>query len=595
MSGQPSSPDEAQHPPAALSRRRCLLAGLLAGLGYAACTALAFDPIGFWPAGLLAVAPLAGLTLWMVAARARARWCGLGAAVGALPWWLFSLHWIVDVSALGYAPLALFMSAYLWLFVAAARSVCRGVSGWVWPISFATAWLAVEFLRGSVVLMGFPWYLAGHPLIDAPPLLLSWPAAIGGAYLVSWLVALLGALLAIVWSVRTSRKAALTGLAVFGGLWLGGGLVARVMTPADDGSFEVAVIQTNVPQDNKTAWFVEQRVRDFAEMQELVEIAANVNPDVIVWPESMFPGFTLAEAEAREEARARVVWRLEPEAGRGLPREIPATLLRSQLLDQQAAVNIPMLVGATANDGLEIVADDAGRLRYLRDARYNSVFLIEDGAVAEARYDKLRLTPFGEVMPYISAWPWLEQKFLAVGARGMAFDLSPGAGPVRFEVRTPTGDVTIATPICFEATVAPVCRRLVFEGGERRAGLLVNATNDGWFGSFTAGRRHHMLAARWRCVELATPMVRAANTGISAAIDARGAVLASGVDGQPGADLTSGVLTTRIEPGRGVTPYARVGDWPGWLSVLAVAAMMMGGVVRRRFASARPEPAEDAV
>src|SRR5262249_19106398 len=151
-----------------------------------------------------------------------------------------------------------------------------------------------------------------------------------------------------------------------------------------------------------------------------------------------------------------------------------------------------------------------------------------------------------------------------VGAGGMSFDLAAGEHLTVFSLEL-TGTrvpgkpdpackyLTFVTPICFEATKSELCRRLVYEHGARRAALLINVSNDGWFGStqgwrllFTGGRQQHLQAARWRCVELGVPMIRAVNTGISAWIDRTGKVRQAGPDNRESLVNVDGILVASI-------------------------------------------------
>ena len=125
------------------------------------------------------------------------------------------------------------------------------------------------------------------------------------------------------------------------------------------------------------------------------------------------------------------------------------------------------------------------------------------------------LTPFGETMPYISSWPWLEEKMLAVGAEGMSFNLDASRAINRLTLGwTPRSDGTqassllkpqasliLATPICFEDTVARVCRKMIYSGRRKTADIFVNLSNDGWFSSFDARRKQHAQIARFRCID----------------------------------------------------------------------------------------------
>ncbi|MEO0483828.1 MAG: apolipoprotein N-acyltransferase [Planctomycetota bacterium] len=294
--------------------------------------------------------------------------------------------------------------------------------------------------------------------------------------------------------------------------WVGGGAVTT------NDLVRIAAVQTNLPMDNKVRWGVDRRVADFVRFVERTREAAAADPDVIVWPETMFPGQTLDPESLAAERRTGLAWNVTT---RGW---IPSTTIADELLLFQAELGAPMVVGATGYRGLTFEPDGEGVRRDWEGA-YNAAMVVSGGEVSQRWYAKLHLTPFGEVMPGISRFPSLERALLSLGAAGMSFDLDAGDDAVTLNVPTRRrGPVRIGTPICFEATAAWVCRRLVDRDDGAR--VLVNLTNDGWFGDFDLGRRWHTMHARWRCVELGVPMVRAANTGASCAIDGRGRITA---------------------------------------------------------------------
>ena len=439
-----------------------------------------------------------------------------------------------------------------------------------------------------MVLTGYPWLLVGQPMIDVPAL--AAPAMVGGQYLVGLLVAVVAGAVADVLGPGSRRLGpAVAGLGFCVAVVAGANVL--VVQKQDGGiQIDVGVVQTNVPQDNKIAWTVEQRLADWLRFEALTSQAAESRPDLIVWPETMFPGMGLDAQTLEAERSAGLEWALdrippefEPDARRddeGRWR-VPTTVFADRLLRLQSQLGVPIVIGSIASRGTRFETDAEGRVAARFDARFNSVFLVRGGAIEPARYDKMKLTPFGEVIPYVSAWPWLERMAMAVGAHGMRFDLEAGSSPHLFEAPVGTDGrvVRFATPICFEPTWTGQARGLVYRAHHRRADLLVNLTNDGWFGSFDAGRAQHLLAVRWRCLELGVPMVRAANTGISALIDSRGRVVSEGVQG--GHTRTDGVLLGRVtlpdqaDPG---TPYARIGNVVGF-SVLGLTGALLGASV----------------
>src|SRR5262245_28184481 len=473
------------------------LMSVVAGLIHAALMAAAFPSFNLWPCVLLAPAPLVWLAIHLADRTPpgprrwrRALGIMLLVAAGVLPFDLYEQRWLIDVTAPGYGPLAVAMALFPGAFVVLLGRMRRALP-WL-PVSLGAPvlWTGLEVLRGEVAFTGYPWYLLAHPLIASP--LLAMPAAIVGTYGVSFLVVVPSGVAADVLGARRRWIApAVLGL---GSVALV--VVAPWLTPSagPGGIFRVAVVQTNIPQDNKLDWMLEQKTNDFERFLELTRraAAADPRPDVIVWPETMFPGMYLDPDAVAQERRFGVYRRADKR---------PTTdLFHDRLLAFQAEIGIPMLVGAIGADNVRVHEGDS---LPLPDAVYNSVFVIQHGQVQSTRYDKIGLTPFGVVLPYASAWPWLERQIMAFGARGMTFELTAGTTPRVFRIpsRLPDrAEVVIATPICFEATKAGLCRRLLagYEGMPR---IVINLTNDGWFGSFDAGRWQHLQSARWRAVE----------------------------------------------------------------------------------------------
>ncbi len=556
-------PGASRHP-----RLAAFGAGLISSAGWV----LAYPPVSFWPAAVLIVWPVIRL------ARgnghrgfSRALLFGLG----TVPAWAWLTRWAASGAPAGYpllvGYLALFAALTCW---AVARLRRAGV-----PMMLAgpIAWVGVEFFRGAIAFDGFPWFLAAHPLIDAPATdhnpVLAWPAMFLGTYAVSGMLVLAVAALDRLLTPPRPRWAWAAAAAI--PLWPLGSLPGWAACDPATPPPVVGIIQTNIPQSIRGGWGPDERVADWKTMRRLLAEAAGhtPRPDVLVIPETMFPGSVLQDDAARIERENRIVWYVTAPDGRRA--ELPVSAIRDDVLKTQESLGIPLLIGTIRYEGFRITAEPDG-LRYESDHKYNSVFLVRGGRVRSAVYDKQQLTPFGEVMPYISAWPWLEKQLLAVAASGMRFDLAEGRSRTVFSIPAAGGgSVRVVTPVCFEATLPDICRGLVFEGGRRRADLLVNMTNDGWFYHAAGGRSLHELAARWRCVELATPMARAANTGISAVIDRRGVAVASL---EPERE---GVLVSPVETCTGSTVYARIGDLAGWLflaaTILGLAASYAPG------------------
>lgn len=568
---------------------------VLSGLGYAVFTALSLPPAGLWPLTLAAAAPL----VWAGCAADPRGWGAVRAALlaglGTLPLWVVEEVWLINVSAPGYPLIAVYLALYPALFVWALAKA--RAADWPVPMSVVVPvlWTAVEVLRGEIALTGYAWFLLGQPLIESPAL--AAPAALVGVYGVSFLCAALAGAVADAagWS-GIPRSAGGVGALAVAAVWASASWVGERSTrPGAVETVRVGVVQTNLPQDNKIGWGVADRLRDMRTFLELTGQAAGSKPppDMIVWPETMFPGPALNPGAVQALHREAIVYAIKDAQGRPVEK-VNANVFHDELVEAQQGAGVPMLVGAVAIDGdaAAAVLDSPGSAKA---RRYNSVVLVDDGRATEARYDKIELTPFGEAIPYVWRWPGVQDWLVSLGAAGMHFDLSVGrrAGGIDVKVETPGGQsrtVRVATPICFEATRAGLCRRLVMgEGGGGEGGpapLLINVSNDGWFGSWDPGRRQHQLAARWRCVELGVPMVRAVNTGVSCAVDRRGRVTADRVSEKSETQTrVAGTLVAPVEI-RAEPPtnlFRRVGLIPAYV----VMALGLVGAVAFRFRAAR--------
>lgn len=504
----------------------------------------------------------------------------LGAALfglGHIPALGLAHAYIWTTAAPAYPLLLLYLAAFPAIVVyLAARISAR------WPRLPTVAvvpflWVAAEYLRGEWLLGGYPWYLLGHTLTpEGGPTLL---APYIGVYGCSLLLALIVCAVhdAISRFKDAKEKAQAFGVAVFV-LWAVSALVSiELPSPPTSRTFRVAVLQTNLPQDNKIGWSIADRVADHTRWLKLTEQAATKGqfgvegkrPQLVVWPETMFPGQALNPQSITAQRNAGLTFR-GPD---GKP--LDATWFADSLLETQARLDVPFLVGAIAADGLRFSTGEGGRVRTDADARTNSAILVTDGRPQAERYDKMDLMAFGEYIPLVHRWPAVQNWLTGLGAHGMSFDLAFGTSRTLFNVE----GVRIGTPICFEVCHEKACREFTTTAdGARRADLLINLTNDGWFYTSDFNRRMHLLQARWRCAETATPMVRAANTGISAAIDARGKLLTTKLDdGQP-TERTEGLLTAEVPLPALEAPttfYAKAGHHLNTLIAIAGAALTL--------------------
>jgi apolipoprotein N-acyltransferase len=568
---------------------------LLHAAMHAAILAIAYPPVNLWPAAFLAPVPLVWLAL-----RAGCTWRAL-AAVGVtqIILWLWMHRWIASVTILGYPVLALYLSLYAMLLVWVLRRMNSHPRLRRMPLllTLPVVWVGLEFLRGRVAFDGYPWFLLGHPLVEWPVLVQS--ADLFGAYFASFMAAVAAG--AVVDSLRRWRNAreapgarAISGrrraMLVAAPLFVAGLVHAsnlaygarRMWEPpagGEEARQRIIAIQTNLPQDNKIGWSVEDQSRDLPEFIELTRRAVaacggSAAIDLVVWPETMVPGLGF-DPETLDHVHA-----FGPDFEHLSRWPEAVTQLAAEL-------GIPMLVGSSAWVETRVVAEGEGRSRLEREHEYNSAFLIQPSDPPQ-RYDKVFLTPFGETMPYISRWPWLEERLLSLGAPGMTFalDASPEPAPLRLRARASRGGgvpatdepLVLGTPICFEDAVGWTCRELVWgEGngnGGKRCHLLVNLSNDGWFGGDDGGRAQHAQIARFRCIENRVPMVRAANTGLSVWIDSRGLLVGTIGSGRYGHARQAGWLQADPVIDCRSTLYGRIGDAWAWLCLTASVGLV---------------------
>jgi apolipoprotein N-acyltransferase len=599
---------------------------LLRGAAAALVFGLAFPPVNAWPLVLLWPALVAHAA---ISARTRAAaFLGLWLS-HAVAWFLLDT-WLVNVAAAGWPFLALYMAAWPALVGLLVRAARPGgpLGGLPVALVLGVAWAGLEALRGAFLFDGYPWYLLAQPLIEMPMLVQS--ASWLGVYFVGFLVAVISGSaidLRLALAARRAGGRMPRGrlVAAIGGPALAAGLVvhgAWRLAAIDENlrtvsgrEARVVLVQTDLPQDNKIGWPLEDQIDAMRRWLALARDGADQSeaggpglpprtPDLIVFPETMVPGFGFDPGVRATLERVGDVRAAFPGA-----------------IEQLAAgTGSTVLAGTMQIDGLEARRDERG-IRYEFGTRTNAVVAVgPDGVVS--RYDKRFLTPFGETMPWLSSWPWLERQLLALGAGGMSFDLEAGRGSRRLAIPTSAGGTWfIAAPICFEATVPALVHELMYRdrppvpapsaavaaAGVGRVenpaygipSLIVSVSNDGWFGMSDAGRRRHAQMARFRAIEHRVPLVRAVNTGYSIVVDSGGRITARLGPGDYGTARNEAVLVADV-PNEGrstylgpLTPYARIGPvWPG-ISLGLAAILAVAGAVRRPATGPRATNAKD--
>jgi apolipoprotein N-acyltransferase len=463
---------------------------------------------------------LTPVILTALARRAReALWLGW---LGGFVFFLVLLRWLnftfrtysAIPAPVVWLPTAL-LAAYCGFFVGAFAA---GLS-WIAErrsIALALAaapflWITGEWLRGHI-LGGFPWGALGYSQFQRLPVIQI--AELGGVYAVSFVIVSVNAM--IVGVVALSWRQAAVGL-LLGALVAGGTLafgVTRLGATPTPGTAAIAVVQPVIEQPLK--WDPQQATTTLGIYFALTRRAAREQPQLIVWPETSSP----------------TVLRRDPN-------------LLAALRELSQRLGIPLVVGS-------VDVDDQ-----VPDRFYNTAFLVTSRGI-EDRYDKIHLVPFGEYVPLgligiVRSWAEFVSQ-MEPGSRAVVFPGPPA----------PFGIV-----ICYEGIFPELVREFV-KGGAR---VLINMTNDAWFGR-TSGPWQHLGMYPLRAVEHRIAIARAANTGVSAFIGPSGRIE------RRMALFDRGVMTERLPLRVGDTIYTRFGDWFAYLAIASTAAVL-GATARR--------------
>lgn len=501
-----------------------------------ACSALALAPFEAWPVMFLTL-PVA---VWLIDGAGAGRFNGIPAA--ALSGWFFGfgyflagLYWVghaflVDADIFGWLlPFAVValpagMAIYMALGFALARLVWTRDASRI--LSLGAALTATEWLRGHL-FSGFPWNALGATLTG--PLAFAQIASLIGLWGLTLIAILIFAAPATLFDDRSNTKrpwlapllaaCGLIALAIFG--------TARLSAnPAgQETATRLRIMQPNLSQDVRFNYAAKADV-----MRHYLNLSArSTSPgssgiggaDILIWPESAFPFFLAREPDALAQI--------------------------ASLLPQGAV----LITGAVRPPSLQPNAKTT--------RAYNSIYTIDhQGTILDA-YDKLHLVPFGEYLPFQNAMEKLGFQQLTKLRGGYI----PGTRRRAIALKN-------APPV-----LPLICYEVIFpgevSGAGERAGWIVNLTNDGWFGK-SSGPYQHLQQARLRAIEEGLPIVRAANTGISAIIDPMGRMLAHLPLG------TEGVLDARLPRAISAPFYTRSGDVP---LALAVAILFLVALRRR--------------
>jgi apolipoprotein N-acyltransferase len=446
---------------------------------------LSLPPIGIWPMAWVAFVPL----MYSLSGAGMKRGFALGWLSGAV-FFLGTVYWVVN-SMHNYGGLPIYVSIFVMLLLVAFLSVYPAFFGLILGsvrygrhglglagiVAVPALWVALEYLRGYI-FTGFPWVLIGYSQVGNTTLIQF--ADLTGVWGVSFIILAVNTCIFLLLKARVDTGIKRPVNAVLAVLLMLTMVLAYgfIRVPQVDTEvlewpgLKVAVVQGGIDQQVKWDKGFQDKTLDI--YGDLSVKAAKEGSELIIWPETAVP-FYLGEHNPKEELVARIVRR----------------------------AGVHLLTGAPSYD-------------YDRQTRnvsyFNSAYFFAPDGRTIGRYDKAHLVPYGEYVPLRRFFPFIKKLTAGVGD----FSSGPGAVPIAFK------EEGLGVIICYEAIFPKISAAAVKNG----ATLLVNLTNDAWFGRSSAPYQHFSMSV-FRAVENRVFLVRAANTGISAVVDPVGRVLSA--------------------------------------------------------------------
>ena len=535
-----------------------------------------------------------GLVPWlfMIGKSRSTLWTFLASWLAGILFFTANMWWLVYVSIPGMIALMI----YLGLYWALAAILFRAL-GWVgeglrtedsglsknttsdsstqssvlspqsciFPVlGIAMGWVALEWLRGNL-FTGLPWMYLGHTQSPLP--VVCQIADTFGVYGVSFCVVALNAL--IYFYVRGDRHQLKSAAFTVAGLWIASGAYgvfrrAQMETACSPGP-RVLVVQPNYPQDNsgeKGATDAERLQFHLNATRAAIQTAGD-GIDLVCWSETMLPAIN-------EEYRA--AWREIPLRERNGTIVVPdygAALDRSvdSILELCKTHHVNVLTGGLYSTDLDPVKG------MFRDRRNSAYLFRSDGLMAAERSDKIHLVPFGEFIPFKNSryFHWIHDLFAKLSPYDWDYTLTAGSedSPVVMTLSSAklNQPVRVLVPICFEDIDPRLVAKLFRGDNAKRADLIVNITNDGWFKANQNAQ--HLQAAIFRSIENRVFTVRSVNTGISGFIDSYGRVKETIPVRTEGTAVATVMLDSRY------TFYTRFGDVFAMLCLAGIEAVSL--------------------
>ena len=449
----------------------------------------------------------------------------LGYGCGLL-WYLGTCYWVFDTMH-QYGGLGIPIAFLVLLLFALYLGLYHGVFGLIFSllaqkdpsrrlalVSAPFLWVTIELARTRI--SGFPWDLLGVTQVGNIPL--TRIATVTGVYGLSFEIVLVNVAFGAAFLVPRGRRRTLFAASIAAAVLLQAG--RWISLPPLTTDHTAVLLQQNLPVAETEAWtkdYFDRSLQEFSSLSLHPEPHPNLPPDLIVWPESPAPFQT----------------------------NDPIFQTAIGQLAQQS--NAWLVIGSIGVDNAQTF--------------YNSASLIAPSGAWEGRYSKIHLVPFGEYVPFPSVFSFASGLTQAVGN----FSRGTARAPLQ------AGDKKLGVFICYESIFPNEVRQLVDQGGQ----VLINISNDGWYGD-TGAWAQHLNQARVRAIENQRWLLRATNTGLTASIDPYGRVVAQ-LPRKTRAALAAPYALTNV-----TTFYSRHGDWFAYMcAIISVGALIARYTLKR--------------
>lgn len=511
-----------------------------------------FPPFHFAAVAWVAMMPL----LWALGAlagkRAGLQGFGLGFLAGAVSG-LVQFNWLSTVSSLAAVLLPLYLAIFWGVFGWVVSKWRASTSSLRLAFGHAAVWAGLEWLRGWL-FTGFSWNGLGVAFHETP--VIAQGADLLGVGGLSLMLVFVQSVWASALKAKSWKRIDLgVAVAVVASLWIYGKVRIGIEATTDTVPLKALLVQINIPQDAGQVLWSDLEIHQAYEDETLHALNALKSPDGtrspkwpdwVIWPECALTGRIL-----RTDAGEWATWQINHD-----------TLSRVR-----EAGSFSLIYGVNE---LEAEKEGDHLSMKLKGRAYNSIAVMSPQDELQT-YRKRHLVIFGETIPFVESIPFLKQIYEQQSGMEFGGSFTPGESLEPLPILAGDAMIGAIPTVCFEDSVARLTRKFVRPGPQ----VILNVTNDGWFKQSPAAAQH-FANAKFRTIELRRPMLRCANTGVSAAVDSAGVAGSQILTDRTDSHFTRGSLLVELPVPRkpSFSLYAVIGDW-GILSITLAGILLI--------------------